>query len=85
MTFYIALMFTIVVIWIATLAYFIRQDENRHNFIIRKLETGYPDMEKELCYVTNELEELKRACHKWAESPTTGNEQKIKELLRKSI
>lgn len=82
MTFYIALMFTIVVIWIATLAYLLRLDENRQDFIIRKQETGYPDMEKELCYVTNELDELKRACHKWAESPTTGNEQKIKELLK---
>ena len=85
MTFYIALMFTIFVIWIATLAYFIRQDENRHNFIIRKLETGYPDMEKELGYVTYELEELKKACNSWAENPITKNEQKIKELLRKSI
>jgi hypothetical protein len=78
-------MFTIVVIWIATLAYFIRQDENRHNFIIRKMETGYPEMEKELGYVNFELENLKRACNSWVENPTTGNEQKIKELLRKSI
>ncbi len=82
MTFYIALMFTIVVIWIATLAYCLRRSQNEYNFLIRKLETKYPDMEKELRYVTYELEELKIACNKWAESPTTGNEQKIKKLLK---
>ena len=83
MIFYIALMFSVVFIFVATFAYLIRQDENRHNFIIRKMEIGYQDMEKELRYVTHELEELKRACNKWEENPTTGNEHKIKDCLRK--
>lgn len=82
MIFYIALMLSVVFIWVATLAYLLRQDKNRQDFIIRKLETGYPDMEKELVYVTYELEELKKACNSWAENPITKNEQKIKELLK---
>lgn len=69
---YIVLMLSVVFIWTATLAYLLRQDKNRQDFIIRKMETGYQDMEKELGYVIFELEELERACNKWAESPTTG-------------
>ncbi len=82
MIFYIALMLSVVFIWTATLAYLLRQDKNRQDFIIRKMETGYPEMEKELGYVNFELENLKRACNSWVENPTTGNEQKIKELLK---